>query len=227
MILFTIERLLTLSTKCSTVSFNILVFRSFAVFPFSPSLESPVLLNPTALVTADSHSRPEEIVMCFLFFLLFLQILDFPQYCSLTRHIELKHGVWIVVNSIKMNLSKHLVCGFLHLRMQDVEEMTLRFSHFYSFMWLVMDFSNVAFQHPAPAAFGQKGTKGDRNKHRVLLIMKPYIYNNPWVFQNHKISVVLDLQYFHKRLLLQPNPYTLKWSEYLHFFWIPTQTCSQ
>lgn len=115
------------------------------------SVETP------ALVTADSRSQPEEIVMCSLFF---LQILDFPQYCCLTRHIELKHGVWIVVNSIKMNLSKHLVCGFLHLRMQDVEEMTLRFSHFYSFMWLVMDFSNVAFQHPAPAAFGQKGTKG-------------------------------------------------------------------
>lgn len=58
---------------------------------------------------------------------------------------ELNCAVWIVVNSIKMNLSKHLLCGFLHHRMQDVEEMTLRFSHFYSFMWLVMDFTDVAF----------------------------------------------------------------------------------
>lgn len=62
-----------------------------------------------------------------------------------------------MVNNIKLKLSKHLLCGFLSQRMQDVEEMTLRFSNFYSFMWLVTVLSYVAFGNLAPARFGQEG----------------------------------------------------------------------
>lgn len=65
-----------------------------------------------------------------------------------------------MVNNIKLKLSKHLLCGFLSQRMQDVEEMTLRFSNFYSFMWLVTVLSYVAFGNLAPARFGQEGTRG-------------------------------------------------------------------
>lgn len=78
--------------------------------------------------------------------------------CNLTCELKLKLGVWIVVNNIKLKLSKHLLCGFLYQRMQDVEEMTLRFSNFYSFMWLVTVLSYVAFGNPAPARFGHEGT---------------------------------------------------------------------
>lgn len=84
--------------------------------------------------------------------ILFQIIYVFLQIFSLTHESELMPGVWIVVNSITMDLSKHLLCGFLYQRMQDVEEMTLRFSNFYSFMWLVMVLSNVAFRHLVPAA---------------------------------------------------------------------------
>lgn len=33
---------------------------------------------------------------------------------------ELNHTVWIVINSIRTNFLKHLLCGFLYRRMQDV-----------------------------------------------------------------------------------------------------------
>lgn len=55
-----------------------------------------------------------------------------------------------------------------------------------SFMWLVMDLSDVAFWHPALAAFKCK-KKGTKEKHgsiilAVLLFIKPHIYNNTAAF---------------------------------------------
>ncbi len=168
------------------MSFKLFYTEAFCSFPSFPVLGSPALLNHNPccgwlsvdLECVHSHVFSETRRLCVLGYF-FLQILDLSHKILASRMTVNKHGVWIVVNSIKMNLSKHLLCGFLYQRMQDVEEMTLRFSHFYSFMWLVMDFSNVALTHPTQATFRQQGAKSCRNKHTAFCWS--YIHNNPWV----------------------------------------------
>lgn len=65
-------------------------------------------------------------------------------------------GEWHRVN----NVLKHLQCGFLHHRMQDVEEVSERRSS----VWLVEDFTSVAFMASCASGLGT-----DTDKHSFWL----------------------------------------------------------